>query len=190
MSVCAHAQSVEELCKEHVDHLGGKTAVEKVKTIKIQQVTPSKISPTSVYTYYEPGKVYFQKRRSRELTLTTCATLKDAWNHSSYPVSETQNLSTQAQKSLLLQSKFDGPLYDYTVHGNKAQVDISKKDYMIMRVISPLGVIKYGDYRTISGLKVPYHIESYTRQGSMVLDVFRVDINSTINSQQLERPRR
>ena len=70
VSVCAHAQSVEELCKEHVDHLGGKTAVEKVKTIKIQQVTPSKISPTSVYTYYEPGKVYFQKRRSRELTLT------------------------------------------------------------------------------------------------------------------------
>ena len=61
---------------------------------------------------------------------------------------------------------------------------------MIMRVISPLGVIKYGDYRTISGLKVPYHIESYTRQGSMVLDVFRVDINSTINSEQLERPRR
>lgn len=35
VSVCAHAQSVEELCKEHVDHLGGKTAVEKVKTIKI-----------------------------------------------------------------------------------------------------------------------------------------------------------
>ena len=86
VSVCAHAQSVEELCKEHVDHLGGKMAVEKVKTIKIQQVTPSKISPTSVYAYYEPGKVYFQKRRSRELTLTTCATLKDAWNHSSYPV--------------------------------------------------------------------------------------------------------
>lgn len=221
VSVCAHAQSVEELCKEHVDHLGGKTAVEKVKTIKIQQVTPSKISPTSVYTYYEPGKVYFQKRRSRELTLTTCATLKDAWNHSSYPVSETQSLSTQARKSLLLQSKFYGPLYDYTVHGdssdvasvsvgepvdvdgvpcyalnvvyksgNKAQVDISKKDYMIIRVISPLGVMKYGDYRTISGLKVPYHIESYTRQGSMVLDVFRVDINSAINSQELERPRR
>ena len=62
VSVCAHAQSVEELCKEHVDHLGGKMAVEKVKTIKIQQVTPSKISPTSVYAYYETRKGLFPKK--------------------------------------------------------------------------------------------------------------------------------
>ena len=220
VSLFAHAQSVEELCKEHVSHLGGKAAVEKVRTIKMQQVTPEKVSPTMVYTYSEPGKIYFQRKRSRELTLTTCATLKEAWNHSSYPVSETQSLSTQAKKTLLLQSKFYGPLYDYAVHGdssdvasvslggtvdvdgvpcyalnvvyksgNKAQVDIAKKDYMIKRIISPIGVLKYGDYRTVSGLKLPYHLESYTRQGSIVLDVFRTDINSTINHQELERPK-
>ena len=60
---------------------------------------------------------------------------------------------------------------------------------MIKRIISPIGVLKYGDYRTVSGLKLPYHLESYTRQGSIVLDVFRTDVNSTINHQELERPK-
>ena len=67
VSLFAHAQSVEELCKEHVSHLGGKAAVEKVRTIKMQQVTPEKVSPTMVYTYYEPGKIYFQRNNLRHI---------------------------------------------------------------------------------------------------------------------------
>lgn len=120
MLVCA--QSVKELCEHNVEKLGGKAAIEHVETLKITQVGTSNGMNMPTTTVIMPGKAYYQKVRTSMGTFTTCAYDNNGWSNSTTQSSKTVDLSSKMAQSLIIDSKFYGPLCDYYINGNNSDV--------------------------------------------------------------------
>lgn len=117
-----NAQSVEELCEHNVEKLGGKVAIECVKTLKVTQVETSSGMNMPTTTVILPGKAYYQKVRTSMGTFTTCAYDNKGWSNSTAQPSKTMDLPSNMARSLIIDSKFYGPLCDYYINGNNSDV--------------------------------------------------------------------
>lgn len=218
-SLTMSAQMVNELCQSHVRALGGKTMVNAIRTLKITQVGTLQGTNMPMITILIPGKAYYQKIRTSMGTMVSCVYGTKGWTYSSYPQLRTTSLSEPMAKSMLIQSKFYGPLYDYYVNGDssdvksitklgmenidrekcyhleviyksgyKANVYLSSHDYMIYKVVSPTGVIKYGNYKKMKGVMIPRYIEIINGRGNITAIVSKININSEINNVLFTRP--
>lgn len=116
------AQTIDDICAKNVESLGGKEAVEKVKSLKITQVGTSQGKNMPMTTIMIPGKVYYQKVRTSMGILITCANGNEGWTYTTMPMPKTNTLPVNTAKSLLIDSKFYGPIYDYYVNGDESDV--------------------------------------------------------------------
>lgn len=121
VSASASAQSIDDICAKHVENLGG-TAVSKVSSLKITQVGTSQGNNIPMTTILVPGKTYYQKVRTVYGSLTTCVNGNDAWTYTTSPSPKTTTIPAVMAKSMLIDSKFYGPLYDYYVNGDASDV--------------------------------------------------------------------
>lgn len=218
-SVSATAQTVEELCKKNVSCLGGKDAIENVQTVKITQMGTAGKADMTMTTILLPGKAYYQKTRSSYGTMITCAMQGQGWVYNSVPVGKTTDLPLNMAQSMVINSKFYGPLYDYYINGQNSDVTsitsmgmstidreechklkivyksgyaitvyLSTADYMIKKSESPLGSVKYGDYRKVKNVMIPYYTETSNMQGTIVAIVSKAQINVKVKNEIFNRP--
>lgn len=116
------AQSVDDICAKHVENLGGSTAIANVKSLKITQIGTSQGNDIPMTTILIPGKTYYQKVRTAIGSLTTCVNGDDAWTYTTSPSPKTTSIPPIMAKSMLIDSKFYGPIYDYYINGNASDV--------------------------------------------------------------------
>lgn len=117
------AQSISDICLKNVEALGGKVAVNNVNSLEIIQVGTSNGNNMPMVTILVPGKIYYQKVHTSVGTMITCVNGSDGWTHTAMPVPKTTDISTIRAKSILIDSKFYGPLFDYYVNGEKSDVN-------------------------------------------------------------------
>lgn len=122
------AQSVDDICLKNIEALGGKVAVNNVKSLKITQVGTSHGSNMPIVTILVPGKIYYQKVRTSIGGMVSCVNGNDAWTHTTAPTPKTTTIPWAKAKSMLIDSKFYGPLYDYYVNGEESDVKIISID--------------------------------------------------------------
>lgn len=213
MSLVINAQSVGELCRLHVEKLGGKVAVEKVKSLKITQVGTSQGGNMPMTTILVPGKSYYQKVRNGIGIFITCAHENKGWTYMTTPVPKSAEIPDNMVKSLMIDSKYYGPLYDYYVNsaksdvstitimghtlidrekcykllvtyksGYKSTVYLSSRNYMIKKVESVLGIIRYSNYKKTSNIMIPRYVEMSNNNGTITSVVSKVEINSKIDN--------
>ena len=118
--ILVSAQSVKDLCDHHVEELGGKAAIQRVKTLEITQVGTSNGMNMPTTTVIIPGKAYYQKVRTGMETYTTCAYGDKGWSSSTTQSSKTIDLPSKMVRSLIIDSKFYGPLCDYYINGSNS----------------------------------------------------------------------
>ena len=217
--IIAGAQSVMDLCKKNVEDLGGKSAVETVKSLKITQVGTSQGKNMPMVTILIPGKAYYQKIRTDMGSFTTCVNGNEGWTYTTSPAPKLNIMPSKMMKSLLIDSKFYGPLYDYYVNGAKADVVtitneghttidrencyklavtyksgykvtiyLSSLSYMIKKVESVTGIIKYNNYKKIGGVMIPRYLEISNGNGLVTAVVSKVSVNSKIRNDLFARP--
>ena len=116
------AQSVADICKKNVEALGGKTLVNNVKSIKITQVGTSQGRNMPMVTIIIPGKAYYQKVRTPAGVMITCVKGRDGWTHTTIPAPKTITIPEVRARSMLIDSKFYGPLFDFYVNGEDSDV--------------------------------------------------------------------
>lgn len=126
--ILVSAQSVENLCDHHVEELGGKAAIQRVETLKITQVGTSNGMNMPITTVMMPGKAYYQKVRTDKGTYTTCAYGDKGWSSSTTQSSEAIDLPSMMVRSLIIDSKFYGPLCDYYINGSNSDVESIVKE--------------------------------------------------------------
>lgn len=126
--ILVSAQSVKDLCDHHVEELGGKAAIQRVETLKITQVGTSNGINMPTTTVIMPGKAYYQKVRTAMGTYTTCAYGDKGWSSSSTQSSMTIDLPSKMVRSLIIDSKFYGPLCDYYINGISSDVESIVKE--------------------------------------------------------------
>lgn len=126
--ILVSAQSVEDLCDYHVGELGGKAAIQRVETLKITQVGTSNGMNMPITTVMMPGKAYYQKVRTEKGTYTTCAYGDKGWSSSTTQSSEAIDLPLMMVRSLIIDSKFYGPLCDYYINGSNSDVETIVKE--------------------------------------------------------------
>lgn len=122
-SMLVSAQSVKELCEHNVEKLGGKVAIEQVKTLKVTQIGTSNGMNMPTTTVIMPGKAYYQKICTGMGTFTTCAYGNKGWSNSTAQSSKTMDLPSKMVCSLIIDSKFYGPLCDYYINGSNSDVE-------------------------------------------------------------------
>lgn len=126
--ILVSAQSVKDLCNHHVEELGGKAAIQRVETLKITQVGTSNGMNMPTTTVIIPGKAYYQKVRTGMGTYTTCAYGDKGWSSSTTQSSKTIDLPSKMVRSLIIDSKFYGPLCDYYINGSNSNVESIVKE--------------------------------------------------------------
>ena len=219
VALASNGQTVDELCKSNVTALGGKSAIGNVKTLKITQVGTSQGTNMPMTTVLMPGKAYYQKIRTSAGSIVTSVKDSHGWTYASMPQPSTTELSVPMAKSMLIQSKFYGPLYDYYVNrdasdvktismlktenidrekcfnleviyksGYKANIYLSSRDYMIRKVVSPTGTIKYRNYKKAKGVMIPRYVEMTNSNGNITAVVSQVKVNCKIEDDLFTRP--
>lgn len=121
--ILVNAQSVKELCETNVEKLGGKAALEHVKTLEVTQIGTSNGMNMPTTTVIIPGKAYYQKVRTSMGTFTTCAYDDKGWSSSTAQPPKTIDLPSNTVRSLIIDSKFYGPLCDYCINGSNSDVE-------------------------------------------------------------------
>lgn len=217
-SLMMNAQTVDEICQHHVKALGGEQAVNNIKTLKMVQTGTSQGMDMPITSIVIPGKAYYQKIQTSMGYIISSVHGDSGWTYSSSSSRKT-TLSPAMTQSMLIQSKFYGPLFDYYVNkkttevknitmagtttidrekcyhlevyyksGYKATVYLSSRNYMILKAISPAGTIKYGNYRKVKGVLIPYYIEIFNNQGTIVATTFKIEINGKIDNALFAHP--
>ncbi|MDR4931603.1 hypothetical protein [Segatella bryantii] len=123
-----NAQSVKELCEHNVEKLGGKVAIERVKTLRITQIGTSNGLNMPTTTVILPGKAYYQKVRTSMGIFTTCVYDNKGWSYSSAQPTKVTDLPSNMARSLIIDSKFYGPLCDYYINGSNSDVKSIAKE--------------------------------------------------------------
>lgn len=213
------AQSVKDLCEKNVEGLGGKSAVEAVKLLKITQVGTSQGNNMPMTTVLIPGKAYYQKVRTGTGSFTTCVNGDEGWTYTTSPAPKSNTIPVNMMKSLLVDSKFYGPLYDYYVNGAKADVStitsegcttidrencyklvvtyksgykatvyLSSQSYMIKKVESATGIIKYNNYKKTCGVMIPRYVEMSNGNGTVTAVVSEVNVNCKVTNDLFSHP--
>lgn len=208
-----NAQGVDELCRLHVEKLGGKLAVEKIKSLRITQVGTSQGINMPMTTVLVPGKSYYQKVRNGVGYFVTCAHENKGWTYTTTSAPKSAKIPDNMVKSLMIDSKYYGPLYDYYVNaaesdvsaitvvghtlvdrekcykllvtyksGYKSTVYLSSHSYMIKKVESAVGVIRYSNYKKASNVMIPRYIEMSNNNGTITSVVSKVEINCKIDN--------
>lgn len=122
IATIATAQTVENLCIKHIEHLGGAKAASKISSLKIKQIATSNKMEMPITTILVPGKVYYQTIKSIYGTSTTSVTQEKGWINNPFATPNYKELSPNTIKTYIINSKYLGPLYDYTVNGKNSDV--------------------------------------------------------------------
>ncbi len=120
--ICLQAQSVEEICKIHIEKLGGKDHIEKIENIRIEQTIYSNNMEVPQTTFIVPGKIYYQEVNFQTGNNTICVVDGKGWAQNSFVSAKANDLSEKEAQNYMINSNVFGPLYDYYIHGDNSLV--------------------------------------------------------------------
>lgn len=176
-----HAQTADEIINKHIDAVGGKSAIEGVKSLVVESDAEVQGMTGAATTTIVNGKAYKFEMDFAGQKFTNCVSDKGGWminpmmgSASAQPMPEQQLKMAKNQMSI------GGPLYEYASRGNKVELAgqdsadykikltsaagtgtfyINKKTYYLDKTVTSATMagqdmeitVKFGDYRKLDG---------------------------------------
>lgn len=144
------SQNVEDICKTHIERLGGAENVQKVKSVYIEQIIYSNNRELPQSTIIVPGKVYYQEVNFQQGKNVISVVDGKGWMINPFVSSKVKELTEKEANSYMINSKVFGPLYDYYTNKESSEVrdiliegelQIKKKDCYKLKVTYQSGFI-------------------------------------------------
>jgi hypothetical protein len=123
IATTVRAQTVEEIVAKHIDAIGGKSAIEGLKSVVIESNVSvmGNDAPTTTYILY--GKGWKSETDFNGSKFVNCVTDKGGWAINPMAGSSTATaISDDQYKSTKQQLDRGGPLYDYAAKGSKVEL--------------------------------------------------------------------
>ena len=118
-----HAQTADEIISKYVTAIGGKSAVESVKSLYIEADVDVAGNNVPSTTWIVNGKGYKNEVEFGGSKILNCYTDKGGWTVNPMLGSTTaQPIPEEQLKSVKGQINVGGPLYDYASKGNKVEL--------------------------------------------------------------------
>jgi hypothetical protein len=118
-----HAQTADEIVNKHVTAIGGKSAVESVKTLYIESDVDVAGNNVPSLTWIVNGKGYKNEVEFGGSKIQNCVTDKGGWMVNPMTGSATATAIPEEQlKTMKGQINVGGPLYDYAAKGSKVEL--------------------------------------------------------------------
>jgi hypothetical protein len=176
-----HAQTADEIVNHYVAAIGGKSAVESIKTLHIESDAEVQGMAGSGTTSIINGKAYKFEMEFAGQKFTNCVSDKGGWTINPMTGSATaQPMPEEQLKMTNNQASIGGPLYDYAAKGNKVELAgqdsadyqikltsaagvgtfyINKKTYYLDKTVSNVTMggqemeitVSFSDYRKLDG---------------------------------------
>jgi hypothetical protein len=117
------AQTADEIISKHVAAIGGKTAIDNVKTLYIESDVDVAGNNAPSTTWIVSGKGYKNELEFGGSKIQNCVTEKGGWTVNPMMGSTTaQPIPDEQFKGMKGQINVGGPLYDYAAKGNKVEL--------------------------------------------------------------------
>lgn len=168
------AQTVDEIVTKYVNALGGKSIIGSIKTVYVESSIGIMGKDAPCTTYIINGKGYKNELDFSGTKIVQCITDKGGWAINPMAGSADATAIPEEQvKASQSQLQVGGPLYDYAVKGNKAE--LIGKD-------TSDGSMAYKVRLKMDGVEITYYIDATTYYISRAISKFSVngqDIEST-----------
>jgi len=176
-----HAQTADEIVSKHIEAVGGKSAIEGIKTLVVESDAEVQGMTGAATTTIVNGKAYKFEMDFAGQKFTNCISDKGGWTiNPMMGGAGAQPMPEQQAKMAKNQMSIGGPLYEYAAHGNKVELAgqdstdykikltsaagtgvfyINKKTYYLDKTVSSVTMagqdmeitVSFADYRKLDG---------------------------------------
>lgn len=117
-----NAQNIRDICKIHIERLGGIDAINKIENISVEQVLYSNNREIPQTTIIIPYKLFYQEVSIQFKKNIICVIDGKGWFVNSYLSEMSKDLSEKDANIYMSNSNIFGPLYDYYSDNGKSMV--------------------------------------------------------------------
>jgi hypothetical protein len=219
LSVAVNAQTVDEIISKHIDAIGGKDNLAKLKSVSQESTTEIMGNATTVKETLLVGQGYKSETEFNGSKIVQCVTDKGGWMiNPMMGATDAQAMPDDAWKNGKSVIYFEGGLTNYAAQGLKAElagteegsykikisgaVDvfyyIDTKSYNLVKVIAKGEMMgqqidvttTFSDYKkTDSGLMLPYTKDINMGMFQMTQKVSKLEVNKDIDPKTFEMPK-
>lgn len=158
-----HAQTADEIVNKYVDAIGGKPAIENIKTLYIESDVEVMGNSLPSITWIVNGKGYKNEVDFNGNKIVNCVSDKGGWTINPMMGSTTATaIPDEQMKTMKGQMNVGGPLYDYAAKGNKIELTgQDSADYKIKLTIPSATTVFYINKKT-------YYIDKSVTNANMM----------------------
>lgn len=211
------AQSADEICKQHIEKMGGKALLSKLNTVTIDQQLLQNNSEFPQKVVIINNKAIYTDASYQGIRVVTAVCDNSGWEINPYTRGGTQPQKLTQEEVLLYKYPADllGPLYDpeskgatITLLGKEkvlgqetfklnlayktgysTDINVTCKDYFVVKIASEGKEILYTDYKKVDGYWFPFSTEMKYGGYSTVFNVFKIKVNAAIDEKIFDFPK-
>lgn len=209
VAVNGYSQTAEEICKKHIENVGGSLYLNKLNNMVIDQQLLMNNTEFAQNVVVVNNKSYYIKTKYPGKTSIVAVKDTTGWQINPF-VSGGEKPTLMKRKEvdvIKYQSDLAGPLHHSnekgisikllgkeSINGEETfkllvtyktgyfvNIFISSKSYMIKRILDKYKLVNYSDYKKVDGISFPFVTEIKYQNQALMFSVIKIKTNQTID---------